>query len=217
MQLLVAGLIVGAGLLAVSHTIGAVNRWREGGGPYALYEPAGIAGLCIYVGLGLVVLGVYESWTPVAIGGAVLVAIGVILVFAGRYVAAGGRGTGVAQATVESVDGVVRIGANVVSFARLAAFGIAAAAISSVVWDGTTALWQPGILALAAILLFVVGSLAAFALEALVVGVQALRLEYYELFSRIFGEEGREFRPWHIRCADGNESNEPREASCTSG
>ena len=29
-------------------------------------------------------------------------------------------------------------------------------------------------------------------------GVQALRLEYYELFSRIFAGEGRPFRPWHI-------------------
>ena len=37
-----------------------------------------------------------------------------------------------------------------------------------------------------------------FALEALVAGVQALRLEYYELFSRVFADEGRPFRPWHV-------------------
>jgi V/A-type H+-transporting ATPase subunit I len=45
---------------------------------------------------------------------------------------------------------------------------------------------------------FVAGHVAAFALEALVAGVQALRLEYYELFSRIFVSEGRPFHPWHI-------------------
>ena len=38
---------------------------------------------------------------------------------------------------------------------------------------------------------FVVGNAVAFALEGLVAGVQALRLEYYELFSRIFAAEGR--------------------------
>ncbi len=213
-RLLVAAIVVGAALLGVSHVIGTVNRWREGGGRLALYEPSGIAGLCSYLGLGLLVIALYEQWDAVAIVGGLLVAVGVLLVFSGQFVAAGGHGTGVAQATVESVDGVIRIGSNVVSFARLAAFGLTAAAIGSVVWDGTTALWQPGILALAAILLFVAGTLAAFALEALVVGVQALRLEYYELFSRIFGEEGRPFRPWHVDVADADETEE---ASCTCG
>ena len=50
----------------------------------------------------------------------------------------------------------------------------------------------------AAVVVFVVGNVLAFGLEALVAGVQALRLEYYELFSRIFVSEGRPFRPWHV-------------------
>ena len=41
------------------------------------------------------------------------------------------------------------------------------------------------------------------------VGVQALRLEYYELFSRIFVEEGRPFRPWHVAIVAGDEMKEP--------
>jgi V/A-type H+-transporting ATPase subunit I len=219
LQLLVAGVVLGAILLAASQVMGTVNRWREGGARFALYEPTGIAGLCSYVGLGLLVAGLYEDLGAIAIAGGAFVAIGIVLVFSGRFVSAGGRGTGFAQATVESLDGVVRIGSNVVSFARLAAFGLTAAAIGSVVWDGTTALWHPGIVAVAAIALFVVGNLAAFALEALVVGVQALRLEYYELFSRIFGEEGRPFKPWHVALAERTsvENDEMKEESCTSG
>jgi V/A-type H+/Na+-transporting ATPase subunit I len=42
----------------------------------------------------------------------------------------------------------------------------------------------------------VIGNIVTFALEALVAGIQALRLEYYELFSRIFATEGRPFHPW---------------------
>ena len=79
------------------------------------------------------------------------------------------------------------------SFARLAAFGLTSGA-GAVVWDATTALWEPGISAWAAVVVFVVGNRRAFGLEALVAGVQALRLEYYELSPRIFGDEGRPFR-----------------------
>ena len=100
-------------------------------------------------------------------------------------------------------DVVIRIGSNVVSFARLAAFGMTHAALAAVVWLATAALWQGGPLAkAAAVVVFVVGNVLTFGLEALVAGVQALRLEYYELFSRVFQGEGRPFRPWHIPLED---------------
>ena len=46
--------------------------------------------------------------------------------------------------------------------------------------------------------LLAAGNALAFALEALVAGVQALRLEFYELFSRLFEAQGRPFSPWHL-------------------
>jgi V/A-type H+-transporting ATPase subunit I len=46
-------------------------------------------------------------------------------------------------------------------------------------------------------------------LEALVAGVQALRLAYYELFSRVFTLEGRPFRPWHLELSTVEEVGEP--------
>jgi V/A-type H+-transporting ATPase subunit I len=113
--------------------------------------------------------------------------------------ASGGGGAGITQASVEVFDAVMRVGANLVSFTRLAAFGLTHAALGMIVWDGTAGLWRSGgILVAAAVVVFVVGNVLAFSLEALVAGVQALRLEYYELFSRIFAGEGRPFRPWHI-------------------
>ena len=51
-------------------------------------------------------------------------------------------------------------------------------------------------------MLFAIGNAIAFALEALVAGVQGLRLEYYELFSRVFAGEGRPFRPWRFPVID---------------
>ena len=73
------------------------------------------------------------------------------------------------------------------------------AALGAVVLDGARGLWGGGPAAtLAAIVVFVAGNAAAFALEALVAGVQAMRLEYYELFSRLFAGEGEPFSPWRI-------------------
>jgi V/A-type H+-transporting ATPase subunit I len=48
------------------------------------------------------------------------------------------------------------------------------------------------------VVLFVLGNLAGFTLGALVGAIQALRLEYYEMFSRLFVSEGRPFAPWHL-------------------
>ena len=69
-------------------------------------------------------------------------------------------------------------------------------------WQGTTALWDAGgLMVLASVLLFVLGNALTFTLEAVVAAVQALRLEYYELFSRVFVDEGRPFRPWSLPIA----------------
>ncbi len=120
-----------------------------------------------------------------------------MLTYVGLLASAGGGAAGAAEASVELFDGVMRLGTNIVSFARLAAFGLAHAALGAIVWQGTTGLWSAGGLAmLAAVAVFLVGNALTFTLEAVVAGVQALRLEYYELFSRIFVSEGRPFRPW---------------------
>jgi V/A-type H+-transporting ATPase subunit I len=198
--LLVAAVGVGAAFLTVAYALGTVNRYREGGWRLALYAPSGIAGVSVFLGLGLLAGALYlDEGTLVAVAG-LLTAVGLGLAFLGLLLSAGGGAAGAAQATVELVDLVVRICSNLVSFARLAAFGLTHAALGLVIWQATTALWERGPAgALAGLVVFVAGTAVSFGLEALVAAVQALRLEYYELFSRIFDGEGRPFRPWHIQ------------------
>jgi V/A-type H+-transporting ATPase subunit I len=201
-RLLTAAIGVGAVLLAGAYALGTVNRHREGGWPLALYAPSGLAGIALFLGLGGLSLGVYtgSGW---ALGAGVVVWLaGLALAFVGLWSAAGAGAAGAAQAVVELFDTVVRLGSNLVSFARLAAFGLTHAAIGAIVWDGTMALGDRGPAGVpAAAALFLVGTALAFSLEALVAAVQALRLEYYELFSRVFLTEGRPFRPWHLPTA----------------
>ncbi len=201
-QLLLAGVGVGAVLLAGAYGIGIVNRWRESGPGGALWAPTGVAGAALFVGLALVVGGVVWSSPALWGSGLVMAVVGLMLAAVGLRSQAGPGGAGLMQAGVETFDLTMRLGSNVVSFARLAAFGLMHAAIASVVWDATRSLWGSGTAAAAAaVVVFAVGHAVAFALEALVAGVQALRLEYYELFSRVFVGEGRPFRPWYVPVA----------------
>jgi V/A-type H+-transporting ATPase subunit I len=201
-RLLTAGLIVGGVLLGLTFVLSIVNRWREGGPSLALYDSSGIAGTLLFVAVAMGVVGVWWSrpvwwWSGVIVGG-----VGVVLLFVGLLVRAGGLG-GFGESFVELFDTLLRLGSNIVSFTRLAAFGLTHAVITEVVWNGTESLWRgAALVSLAAIALFVTGNAAAFALGALVAAIQALRLEYYELFSRLFAGSGEPFTPWHVPSGD---------------
>jgi V/A-type H+-transporting ATPase subunit I len=73
------------------------------------------------------------------------------------------------------------------------------AALSLVTLETTERLAGAGPLGwVAAVIVFLIGTAVALALEGMVAGIQALRLEYYELFSRVFAEQGRPFTPFTI-------------------
>jgi V/A-type H+/Na+-transporting ATPase subunit I len=199
LTLLLVAVGVGVVMIAGAYALGTVNRWREGGWPSALYAPSGIAGTAAFLGAGLAAGGWYSHQGVLLAAGGLVALAGMALAAIGFLAEAGGGGFGRLQASVEVFDLIVRLGSNVVSFSRLAAFGLTHAALGLVVWEGTRALWDRGGLAAATgVALFAVGTALAFSLEALVAAIQALRLEYYELFSRVFVTQGRPFRPWHL-------------------
>jgi V/A-type H+-transporting ATPase subunit I len=197
---------IGAILLAGAYALGTVNRWREGGWASALYAPSGIAGTSLFLGAGLALGGWYFHQALPLAAGAFVAASGLALALVGFLAEAGGGGAGVIQALVELLDMSVRLGSNVVSFTRLAAFGLTHAALGLLIWEGTRALWQRGgVAVVAAVVVFAAGTTLAFSLEALVAAIQALRLEYYELFSRVFVTQGLPFRPWRVPTVTGHD------------
>ena len=211
--LLEAAVAVGAVLLAAAYAVAIVNRWREGGPQLAIYASSGIAGAAVFLGIGCLTAGLYLRADQVVVIGGLVTAMGLALAGVGFMAASGGGAAGAVQAGVQLFDIVIRIGSNLVSFARLAAFGLVHAALGSLVWHGTVGLFGLGGLAasVAAVLVFLLGNAVAFSLEALIVAIQSLRLEFYELFSRVFAIEGRPFRPWQLP-TDFTEDPSTREA-----
>jgi V/A-type H+-transporting ATPase subunit I len=197
---------IGVVLLVTSAAIGTVNRWREAGPAAALLAPSGAVGLALLVGATVAVGGRVTGAAAVMLAGAAVTLAAVGGVVAGAVVEApAGSGRG-AQVVVASAESLLRVFSNVFSFTRLGAFGLMHAAVGRLVYEGAASLWGGPAAIAAAVVLFVLGSALALALEGLVIAIQALRLEYYELFSRIFAREGRPFVPWRIRVTSLEES-----------
>jgi V/A-type H+-transporting ATPase subunit I len=91
----------------------------------------------------------------------------------------------------EAIEKTLQILVNTLSFARVGAFALAHAGLSSAVVTLMTA--ADNVFARAAIL--IVGNAVVIVLEAMVVSIQTTRLVLFEFFSRFMQGQGRAFRP----------------------
>jgi V/A-type H+-transporting ATPase subunit I len=98
--------------------------------------------------------------------------------------------TGVIAGLVELMEIVLGFLANTVSFIRVAAFGLVHAGLAMAIFALSDAVGGVG-----SFFVIVLGNLLIICLEGLVVTIQAVRLEFYEFFSRFFKESRTGYRP----------------------
>ncbi|MFM9887074.1 MAG: hypothetical protein ACKVQT_28940 [Burkholderiales bacterium] len=123
-------------------------------------------------------------------GGIVIATAGTIA-FALARVCRERRAVAALQAFGELLERTFQILINTLSFARVGAFALAHAGLSSAVValadaTGGGFLW---------LLVLVIGNIVIILLEGLVVSIQTTRLILFEFFTRFFHAEGRELRP----------------------
>ncbi len=100
----------------------------------------------------------------------------------------------IVQAFFELFEVLLSYFSNTLSFVRIGAFAVSHAAMMQVVLmlagaeNGGTPNW----------IIIVLGNIFVCCMEGLVVGIQVLRLEYYEFFSRFYKGDGRAFEPYKI-------------------
>ena len=103
----------------------------------------------------------------------------------------GGVGMFITQGLFEMFEVLLSYFSNTLSFVRIGAFAVSHAAMMEVVLmlagaESGSPNW----------VVVVLGNLFVCGLEGLIVGIQVLRLEYYEIFSRFYAGNGREFQPF---------------------
>lgn len=85
--------------------------------------------------------------------------------------------------------------ANTLSFMRVAGLGIAHVSLMTAFFQIARMLNPSGGFSAAAVAVLTLGNILVIALEGLSAGIQSLRLNYYEFFSKYFNGTGRAFRP----------------------
>jgi len=95
------------------------------------------------------------------------------------------------ESLFELVEILLSYVTNTISFLRVGAF-----AMSHVAMMGVVMLLGKAESANPNILVIILGNIFVAGMEGLIVGIQVLRLEYYEMFSRFYKGNGKEFKPF---------------------
>lgn len=195
-------LAVGFGmiLIIIAMIMNIINCIRAKDYGRLFFHESGMAGLLCYgagaFSVALMVLGYPLPATAILV---VIVGIPLLAIFLkeplGRWLKKkkelfpeGSRAMFFVEAFVELFDVVLSYATNTISFVRVGAFALSHAGMMGVVF--TLAGVEKGS---ANILIVILGNIVVAALEGLVVGIQVLRLEYYEMFSRFYRGTGKAF------------------------
>jgi len=180
----------GAGFILVATGLTVYNRVTEGRYAEALFGGKGVAGILLYLGL------LYGGWRWIdagAFGAAETAGIAIPLALILGYHWHHYRAPLAERILVVFIEGfetLISYFSNTLSFLRVAAFSLNHVALAIAIFTLAGMMQTAG-----QWITIVLGNVFTLVLEGAIVAIQALRLEYYEGFSRFFGGDGREFKP----------------------
>lgn len=202
--LLEAAVIFGVVVLNIGFACRILTAWRQGSLVEAIFDKNGLVGLLLYWSLGGVVLMIatrhpLPRWLDAAV---VLLLFALFLaepltnlVARKRPLIHGSTGEMAVQAFFELFEALISYVSNTLSYVRLGAFAVAHAGLTMVVFMLADMLGQGPEGLVIRSLVIVLGTLLVIGFEGLIVAIQTLRLEYYELFGKFFKGEGVAFKP----------------------
>jgi V/A-type H+/Na+-transporting ATPase subunit I len=201
---------VGAGifLLTVGYLIGILNAWIARDWGRFFFDHNGLAGLVLYWSLLGIVASIAIKNFPIPTAILVLLAVvaGVAVMFSEIWkhmlenihpLVEGGLGTYLIQVIFEMFETLIAYLSNSLSYMRVGAFAVAHAGLSSVFFI-LAELVSPGH-GIGYWIVVVIGNIFIIGFEGLIVGIQTMRLEYYEFFSKFFRGGGLRSQPLSLR------------------
>ena len=206
MTMLIASIVFGVVVILIAMIINIVNAVKSEKFKEVLFDRNGITGMVFYLGIiifALVMLITGKTITSfIFIMGFFILPILLMflkepllnLMHGKKALPEKEKGTFFVEAFFEVFEALLSFLSNTLSFMRIGAFALSHAGLSLAVWSVYNLIEGKigGVIAL------IVGNILIIVLEGLIVGIQGMRLEYYELFSRFFKGEGREFKPMKI-------------------
>ena len=199
----VVTIAIGMGLILLTMIFSIINAVKAKEYGKALFDTNGVAGLVFYGAVVLVVvLFMTGNPLPAAIALVVLFVVPLLVIACKEPLTQllekrkahleEGPVMFVVQSFFELFEVCLSYFSNTLSFVRIGAFAVSHAAMMGVVLmlagaeNGGTG----------NLVVIILGNLIVCGMEGLVVGIQVLRLEYYEFFSRFYKGDGREFKPY---------------------
>lgn len=199
----VVAIAFGMFLILVTMIFHVVNAIRRKDIENILFDQNAISGLVFYGSLILVIaLFISGNKLPAGIVLGIMFGIPLILIMLKEPLTRminkktpaieGSKPMFFVQSFFELFEVMLSYLSNTLSFVRIGAFAVSHAAMMGVVLmlagaeSGGSTNW----------LVIVLGNIFVCAMEGLIVGIQVLRLEYYELFSRFYTGSGHEFKPF---------------------
>ncbi len=203
---LAGAVVVGICLIIISYIYGIINCAKRKDIKEGLFGKDGLVGLLFYLCLLILVGGQFlgKSIIPMEVGLVIVLLSIALMIFkepltnyilkkkplheedvSGYYI----------ESIFSIIETLLSMLSGTVSFIRVGAFAlthvglfIAFETIGRLI--GTTA---------GNIIVLIIGNIVIIGLEGLIVFIQGLRLQYYELFSRYYKGEGKEFKPVKIK------------------
>ncbi len=198
----VVAVALGMGIVLMTMVLNVLNSLRFQDVEKTYFDTNGVAGIVFYAALtGMVFLYMSGHILPTAVVLILLFLLPLLVIFFKEPLTAmvekkaeimpKEKGMFFVQGFFELFEVLLSYFSNTLSFVRVGAFAVSHAAMMEVVLMlGGVESGNPNWLVI------ILGNLFVCGMEGLIVGIQVLRLEYYELFSRFYRGTGREFKPY---------------------
>ena len=194
LRVLAVAVFWGIGFIVIASLIRMHNLYFQHGAEAALLDAGGAAGLVLYLGAVIGLVSIARAGT-FGYGPLAMMLVGAAAIFWHAFKEQEGKPAERALvAVIETFEALIGFFANTLSFMRVGAFSLNHVALALAVFTIAGMIGGAG-----SWVAIVIGNVFIMVLEGAIVAIQALRLEYYEGFSRFFSGDGREFHPLLLR------------------
>lgn len=208
--LLLFSLAIGIVLILISMIFNMVLKFKHGELGEALFGVNGIAGIVFYSALvagavGTLLFGL-ELFTPVYI--VLLIVLPLVLIFfkkplgmlvMGEHPAEKESiGNFIIENFIELFEAAISFLSNTMSYLRIGGFILSHAGFMLVVSQLAGTNVPDAKVTVGTVIAYIIGNLVVMGIEGLLVGIQVLRLEFYEIFNRFYDGSGQGFSPISI-------------------